>query len=173
VLHVLQWLGLAVTFAMAAGTLINLHPSPHWFVRGWDFPRLQIAILCLVGAVPHFAFFATWGWFDYLILAVVTATEVTSHVGLLAAVPDDVRRAFADRALAPVLAHDARAGTGLLPTLEAFLDCDGSWSRTAARLHLHVNSVRYRIARVEELTGRDLGTLRDRVDLLLQLPLGP
>ncbi len=102
-------------------------------------------------------------------VAVVTATEVTSHVGLLAAVPEHVRRAFADRALAPVLAHDARAGTGLLATLEAFLDCDGSWSRTAARLHLHVNSVRYRIARVEELTGRDLGTLRDRVDLLLAL----
>jgi DNA-binding PucR family transcriptional regulator len=61
-------------------------------------------------------------------------------------VPDDVRRAFAERALGPVLAHDARAGTGLLPALQAFLDCDGSWTRAAARLHLHVNSVRYRIA---------------------------
>lgn len=104
-------------------------------------------------------------------VAVVTATELTSHVGLLAAVPDDVRRAFADRALGPLLAHDARVGTGLLPTLQAFLDCDGSWSRAAAQLHLHVNSVRYRIARVEQLTGRDLGTLADRTDLLLALTI--
>jgi hypothetical protein len=104
-------------------------------------------------------------------VAVVTATELTSHVGLLAAVPDDVRRAFADRALGPLLAHDARVGTGLLPTLQAFLDCDGSWSRAAAQLHLHVNSVRYRIARVEQLTGRDLSTLADRTDLLLALTI--
>ncbi|CAA9434087.1 MAG: Regulator of polyketide synthase expression [uncultured Pseudonocardia sp.] len=102
-------------------------------------------------------------------VAVVAAAEVTSHVGLLAAVPEDVRRAFAERVLGPLLAHDARAGTGLLPTVAAFLDCDGSWTRAAARLHLHVNSVRYRIARVEELTGRDLSTLGDRVDLLLAL----
>lgn len=104
-------------------------------------------------------------------VAVVTATELTSHVGLLATVPDDVRRAFADRALGPLLAHDARVGTGLLPTLQAFLDCDGSWSRVAAQLHLHVNSVRYRIARVEQLTGRDLSTLADRTDLLLALTI--
>ena len=36
-------------------------------------------------------------------------------------------------------------------------------------MHLHVNTVRYRIARVASLTGRDLGRLEDRVDLLLAL----
>ncbi len=86
-------------------------------------------------------------------LHVVTGAEVVSHVALLATVPDDVRRAFAARVLDPVLDYDARTGAGLRETLEAFLDCSGSWSRTAARLHLHVNTVRYRIGRVEELTG--------------------
>ena len=100
---------------------------------------------------------------------VVTGAEVTSHVALLAAVPDDVRRAFAARVLEPVLAYDARNGAGLLETLEAFLDCSGSWSRAAQRLHLHVNTVRYRIGRVEELTGRDLGEFGDRVDVYLAL----
>jgi DNA-binding PucR family transcriptional regulator len=52
--------------------------------------------------------------------------------------------------LDPVLAYDARTGAGLRETLEAFLDCSGSWSRVAAALHLHVNTVRYRIGRVEE-----------------------
>ena len=102
-------------------------------------------------------------------LQIVTDTETASHVALLAAVPDDVRRAFAVRVLGPVLDHDARTGAGLRVTLEAFLDCSGSWTRTAERLHLHVNTVRYRIGRVEELTGRDLGVLPDRVDVFLAL----
>ncbi|WP_433799519.1 PucR family transcriptional regulator [Actinomycetospora sp. CA-084318] len=102
-------------------------------------------------------------------LAVVTGAELTSHVALLAAVPDDMRRAFAARVLGPLLEHDERTGTDLVGTLEAFLDHSGSWSRVADRLHLHVNTVRYRIGRVEELTGRDLGRFADRVDVFLAL----
>jgi hypothetical protein len=99
----------------------------------------------------------------------VTGAEVTSHVALLAGIPDEVRRAFAASVLDPVLGYDERTGAGLLETLEAFLDCAGSWSRTADRLHLHVNTVRYRIGRVEELTGRDLASTADRVDVFLAL----
>jgi DNA-binding PucR family transcriptional regulator len=108
-------------------------------------------------------------------LRVVTGAEVTSHVALLATVPDDVRKTFAARVLDPVLAYDARTGAGLRETLEAFLDCSGSWSRAAEVLHLHVNTVRYRIGRVEELTGRDLGRFSDRVDVFLALrsPFAP
>jgi DNA-binding PucR family transcriptional regulator len=102
-------------------------------------------------------------------VSMVTADEVTSHVLLLAAVPDDVRRTFAGRVLKPVLDHDARHGTDLLETLRAFLEVDGSWSRCAAGMHLHVNTVRYRIGRVEDLTGRHLGRIEDRVDLFLAL----
>lgn len=102
-------------------------------------------------------------------LHVVHGADVTSHVALLAEVPDDVRRAFAASVLDPVLGYDARNDAGLLETLEAFLDCSGSWSRTAQRLHLHVNTVRYRIGRVEELTGRDLAQFPDRVDVFLAL----
>ncbi|WP_226362346.1 helix-turn-helix domain-containing protein [Pseudonocardia sp. ICBG1142] len=68
-----------------------------------------------------------------------------------------------------MLDHDARSGTGLVETLEVFLDESGSWNRTAARLHLHVNTVRYRIGRVAELTGRDPSSFTDRVDLYLAL----
>ena len=107
-------------------------------------------------------------------LHVVTGAELTSHVALLASVPDEVRRAFARRVLGPVLDHDARTNAGLQETLEAFLDCSGSWTRTAQQLHLHVNTVRYRIGRVEQLTGRDLRTLAERVDVFLAIrSLGP
>ncbi|WP_232534997.1 helix-turn-helix domain-containing protein [Nocardia terpenica] len=47
------------------------------------------------------------------------------------------------------------------------LGCAGSWRQAADRMHLHLNTVRYRIGRVEELTGRDLGRLDDRLDLYL------
>jgi DNA-binding PucR family transcriptional regulator len=102
-------------------------------------------------------------------VAVVAAEEVTSHVLLLAAVPDDVRRTFATRVLGPVLEYDDRNAAGLLDTLSAFMACDGSWSRTAEMLHVHVNTVRYRIERVEALTGRTLTRLEDRVDVFLAL----
>ena len=102
-------------------------------------------------------------------VSVVTSDDVTSHVLLLGTVPDDVRRAFATRVIGPVIGYDAEHGSDLLPTLEAFLRTDGSWLRCAELLHLHVNTVRYRISRVEEVTGRDLNRLEDRVDMLLAL----
>lgn len=102
-------------------------------------------------------------------VSTVTPDEVTSHVLLLATVPDEVRRTFALRVLGPVLDYDQRNTAGLRHTLEAFLDCSGSWSKVSELLHLHVNTVRYRIARVEELTGRDLSRLEDRVDIFLAL----
>jgi DNA-binding PucR family transcriptional regulator len=102
-------------------------------------------------------------------VSVVTGDEVTSHVLLLATVPDDVRRTFATRVLGQVLDYDERNDAGLRQTLEAFLECSGSWSRAAEMLHLHVNTVRYRVERIEELTGRDLSRLEDRVDVFLAL----
>ncbi len=95
--------------------------------------------------------------------------DLTSYVRLLATVPEEVRRAFAKRLLGDVVRYDEAHHAGLVETLRTFLECSGSWSRTAAALHLHVNTVRYRIGRVEELTGRDLRRLADQVDLLLAL----
>ncbi|MBN3931633.1 PucR family transcriptional regulator ligand-binding domain-containing protein [Streptomyces verrucosisporus] len=95
--------------------------------------------------------------------------ELASHVLLLPFVPDDVRRAFTARLLDPLYEYDRRHRAELVPTLEAFLASEGSWTRCAARLHLHVNTLRYRVGRIERLTGRDLSRLEDRVDFLLAL----
>ncbi|MGK5529988.1 PucR family transcriptional regulator [Streptomyces sp. URMC 129] len=95
--------------------------------------------------------------------------ELASHVLLLPFVPDDVRRAFTARLLEPLRDYDRRHRAELVPTLEAFLAADGSWTRCAARLHLHVNTLRYRIGRVEQLTGRDLTRLEDKLDFFLAL----
>ncbi|MFF5212630.1 PucR family transcriptional regulator [Streptosporangium sp. NPDC000396] len=100
---------------------------------------------------------------------VVTSDEIYTHALLLATVPDDVRRSFAARTLDPLLDYDRRHQSDLVRTLGTFLECVGSWNACAERLHVHVNTVRYRIRRVEELTGRDLSTMADRVDLFLAL----
>ena len=97
--------------------------------------------------------------------------ELASHVLLLAAVPDEVRRAFRGRLLDKVVGYDLEHQADLVRTLEAFLRYDGSWTRCAAALHVHVNTLRYRIGRIEELTGRDLSRLEDRVDFDLALEL--
>ncbi|MFF1356381.1 PucR family transcriptional regulator [Streptomyces sp. NPDC058297] len=95
--------------------------------------------------------------------------ELASHVLLLPFVPDDVRRAFTARLLDPLRDYDRKHRAELIPTLEAFLDCDGSWTRCASRLHLHVNTLRYRVGRIEQLTNRDLSRLEDKLDFFLAL----
>jgi DNA-binding PucR family transcriptional regulator len=102
-------------------------------------------------------------------ISVVTSDEVASHELLLASVPGSVTRSFRDRLLGPLLAYDEQHRAELLPTLREFLACSGSWNTCAAKMYVHVNTVRYRIRRIEELTERDLSSLDDRVDFFLAL----
>ncbi|MET9324708.1 PucR family transcriptional regulator ligand-binding domain-containing protein [Streptomyces sp. NPDC003038] len=99
--------------------------------------------------------------------------DLTTHIlSLLPLIPAETRQAFAARLLGPLRDHDSRHQTDLLVTLEKFLDCDGSWTKCAARLRLHVNSLRHRVARIEQLTGRDLARLETRLDFLAALRAG-
>lgn len=97
------------------------------------------------------------------------APEPLLHEALLASVPTPVLRSLRERLLGPLREYDDRRGAELMPTLMAFLACDGSWSACASRMYVHVNTVRYRIGRIEALTGRDLSALADRVDFFLAL----
>ncbi len=103
---------------------------------------------------------------------VATSDEIYTHALLLATVPGDIRRSFAERLLGPLIDYDRRHGAEMVRTLEVFLDCAGSWNGCAERLHVHVNTVRYRIRRIEELTGKDLSSMADRIDLFLALSAG-
>ena len=104
-------------------------------------------------------------------VSVVAHQELASHLLLLAAVPDDIRLAYRDRLLGPLRAYDSAHHSDLEATLESFLKCSTSWTRCAELMHVHVNTLRYRIARIEELTGRDLADLETQVDLFLALRL--
>lgn len=72
-LTVLRWVTIAVGLSMAAGTLLSLSRSPHWFVRGWDFPRVQIALLAGGPAVLYAALFHRGTTFDWIFLGVTCA----------------------------------------------------------------------------------------------------
>ena len=102
-------------------------------------------------------------------LSVSGHSDLTTHQALLAHVPDDLRASYVHRLLGPLRAHDERHHTSLEETLDVFLQCSGSWSRCAAQLHIHVNTLRYRITRIAELTGRDPTRLDEQVDLFLAL----
>lgn len=91
------------------------------------------------------------------------------RASLLAAQDPATLAAFTGRLLQPLSAWDSRRGTDLVGTLRVFLAADGRWDQAAAELGVHVNTVRNRLARIEDLTGTDLGRLDDRVDFVLAL----
>lgn len=73
------------------------------------------------------------------------------------------------RSLAAILEHDAKRGGNLLPTLRAFLATSMSASATAKELHVHVHTVQYRLAKIEELSGLSLRDSEERLTLELSL----
>lgn len=91
--------------------------------------------------------------------------DLTGLEALLDLQPAERLAPFAHRLAAPLAAHDREHGTSLLPTLRAFLDHDGAVGATARALFLHPNSLRHRLGRIAELTGRSPTSFADRVAL--------
>ncbi|MEV0247024.1 helix-turn-helix domain-containing protein [Nocardia sp. NPDC050712] len=92
---------------------------------------------------------------------------------LVAAAPAEAERLVRVR-LGAVLALPHEERTRLLETLETWFRAGGSAAATGERLYLHANSVRYRLRRVEELTGLSLtdpAAVRDLGAALEALPL--
>jgi DNA-binding PucR family transcriptional regulator len=71
--------------------------------------------------------------------------------------------------LLPLETYDSQNETDLVATLDAFLTACGHWSVAANKLGIHVNTLRYRLARIEKHTGRDLDSMADRADFYLAL----
>ncbi len=65
------------------------------------------------------------------------------------------------------VAEDVARGGDLIATLQAYAAADLNATLTAERLHMHVNTVRYRLARIEERAGCDLHQLAEVLELLL------
>jgi PucR family transcriptional regulator, purine catabolism regulatory protein len=100
---------------------------------------------------------------------VVAWDMLAGHRLLMALQPPEIADAFERTLLGPLAEHDADRGTDLVRTVAVFLDEAGHWKPAAARLHVHVNTLRHRLDRVAALTGRDLARMDDRVDFALAL----
>ncbi len=78
-------------------------------------------------------------------------------------------RAAARRVLGPVLEYDESHAAHLTDSLRAFLEENRSWQRAAERLHVHKQTLVYRLRRVEALTSRSLSDTADVAELWLAL----
>ncbi|HZO36172.1 MAG TPA: helix-turn-helix domain-containing protein [Solirubrobacteraceae bacterium] len=87
---------------------------------------------------------------------------------LLGQDPNELQR-FYDETVATLVAYDSQYETELVGTVEAFLDADGNVAATSQRLFTHRHTVRYRLDRVRELTGLDVGSSDGREKLSLGL----
>jgi DNA-binding PucR family transcriptional regulator len=78
-------------------------------------------------------------------------------------------RRFVEATLGRVLEHDRRHRARLTGTLEAYLAAGCSPTRAAAALHLHVNTLYYRLERLRRLLGDDFAAPRRQLDLQVAL----
>jgi purine catabolism regulator len=101
--------------------------------------------------------------------AVATYKDLGSFQLLLSLQDDEALKLFCDSILGPIEASEGHYGGELMRSLEAFIEENGQWERAARRLYCHRHTLRYRIKRVEELTGRNLGSARDRIEFWLAL----
>jgi purine catabolism regulator len=100
---------------------------------------------------------------------VATYKDLGSFQLLLSLQDDEALRLFCDSILGPIEDSEGAYGGELMRSLEAFIEENGQWERAARRLYCHRHTLRYRIRRVEELTGRNLGSARDRIEFWLAL----
>ena len=79
---------------------------------------------------------------------------------------------FYDDVLGRLQAHDERQGADLVNTLEAFFECHGNHVRTAQRLHLHRNTLLYRLERARQILDINLDDSEVRLALQVALKIG-
>lgn len=98
-------------------------------------------------------------------------TGSQSHQLLIRMLDDTTRLEFAQSVLGPIIEYDRETQTDLVRSLEAFFAHDGRLSSAASEMHVHVNTLRNRLERIQELVGRDINKTRDRTDLFLALQM--
>ena len=103
--------------------------------------------------------------------AVASYRDLGAFELILSLQDDEALRLYCDSVLGP-LAQASGNGLGgdeLERSLEAFIEHNGQWESAARALFCHRHTLRYRIRRIEELTGRDLARSRDRIEFWLAL----
>lgn len=99
---------------------------------------------------------------------IVHFSELEAALAWLPSEPE--RRALlVDRTIGALIRYDREHSTELLRSLREVLRAGRSPSVAARRLHVHRNTLSYRVRKIEALTGRSLGAMDDQVELWLGL----
>ena len=101
--------------------------------------------------------------------AVASYRDLGAFQLLLSLQDDEALRLYCESVLGPLEDASGEYGDELIRSLEAFIEQNGQWEKAARELYCHRHTLRYRIRRVEQLTGRDLSSARDRIEFWLAL----
>jgi sugar diacid utilization regulator len=146
-----QTLGILVEVLRQAATArVGISPAFHELAETND--ALRFARLAVTGKPLADSLVAV---FDDtpLAIAAVSAPEVMGKIR--------------SSVLGPLNTLPAEERTILLDTFRAWVDAGGSANDTAAKIFCHPNTVRHRLHRIEELTGRSLSRPNDIAELCL------
>ncbi len=88
---------------------------------------------------------------------------------LLSLQDDDALNSYCRSVLGPIEQGEGEYGDELVRSLDVFIEHNGHWEKAAAALYCHRHTLRYRIRRIEQLTGRDFSNARDRIEFWLAL----
>jgi DNA-binding PucR family transcriptional regulator len=103
------------------------------------------------------------------------APEVASYEDLgafqllLSLQDDDALLSYCRSVLGPIEHGEGDYGDELVRSLDLFIEHNGHWEKAAGALFCHRHTLRYRIRRIEQLTGRDFSSARDRIEFWLAL----
>ena len=88
---------------------------------------------------------------------------------LLSLQDDDALLSYCRSVLGPIEQGEGDYGDELVRSLDLFIEHNGHWEKAASALFCHRHTLRYRIRRIEQLTGRDFSSARDRIEFWLAL----
>ena len=102
--------------------------------------------------------------------AVIASFDDLGSYGLLLGLQDTLSlEVFYDSVLGKLQDYDEQNSSDLVKSLACFLEANGHWGDAAEKLYVHRHTLRYRMKRVEEITGRDLNQSQDRMEFWLAL----
>lgn len=102
----------------------------------------------------------------------ITLYDELGIYGLLAKCGDvTLLHGYVEKSLGQLIEHDARRRASLVKTLRAYLNNRGNLKQTASDLYVHLNTVKYRLRKISELTGADLNNADDVLNLHVGLKI--
>ncbi|MEV6844370.1 GAF domain-containing protein [Actinoplanes sp. NPDC051411] len=160
-----QWNGLAgehlgrATLLAATSDAARLAETVHGHLRRELGTPVRVVAEPITGHNWGRAFDIAGKCCDLMQILGVTDQGSTTEPYAMFALLFDAERAkdlhrFLDNSLKPLLTHDARRSTQLVATLSAYFGNAGNVTRTAAALHVHINTLLKRLDRVDSILGR-------------------